>query len=101
MSDRIAKIKDAIVTMHGCKAAHVTSEFVIEIFQKQVAWDGMVETYDLTGHPKAKRCYAWMYAEKDVPQYTTVLELPPVDSAETAVQVAIAASAQKHYPQRP
>ena len=91
MSDRNAEIKVAIEKMHGFKAAHVASETVIELFQGQVAWDGVVETLDLTEHPEAKCCRAWMY-ENDMPQYTTVLELPPVDSAETAVKIAIAAS---------
>jgi hypothetical protein len=29
--------------------------------------------------------------DKGEPQYVTVLEIPPVDSAETAVKIAIAA----------
>ena len=46
----------------------------------------------------AKRCYAWSYVENDEPQYVTVLavlEIPPVDSAETAVKIAIAAKAKE------
>jgi hypothetical protein len=39
----------------------VGSEPVIELFKAQVAWDGVVEIFDLTGHSKAKRCYAWSY----------------------------------------
>jgi hypothetical protein len=72
----------------------VGSEPVIELFKAQVAWDGVVEIFDLTGHSKAKRCYAWSYLKNDEPQYTTVLEIPPVNSAETAVKVAIAAKAR-------
>ena len=94
MSDRIAKLKDAIETMHRCKAVHFASEVVVELFRGEVAWDGVVETFDLTGHPKAKRCHAWSYEEKGETQFVTVLELPPVDSPETAVKVAIAAEAK-------
>ena len=54
-----------------------------------------VEAFDIQGHPKARRCYAWSYEEGGETQYVTVLEIPPVDSAETAVKVAIAASARK------
>ena len=43
---------------------------------------------------KAKRCHAWSYEDNGETQYVTVLELPPVTSAETAVKVAIAASAR-------
>jgi hypothetical protein len=67
VTERIAKLKEAVETMHRCKAVHVGSEPVIELFQGQVAWDGVVEIFDLNGHPKAKRCYAWSYLENDEP----------------------------------
>lgn len=80
--------------MHHCKATHIASEPVIELFRGDVAWDGVVETFDIEGHPKAKHCYAWSFIENGEPQYTTVLEIPPVDSPETAVKVAIASKAK-------
>src|ERR1700736_1813494 len=95
MSERIAKLKEAIETMHHCMVRHVTSEPVIEIFRGEVAWDGVVETFELTGHPKANRCYAWSYRDGGGTQFVTILELPPVDSPESAVKVAIAAKARK------
>lgn len=94
MSKRIEKLRVAIETMHHCTARHAASEIVIELFQGQVAWDGVVEVFDIQGHPKAGRCYAWSYEEGGETQYVTVLEIPPVDSAETAVKVAIAATAK-------
>ncbi len=94
MSERIDKLTDAVEAMHHCKAQYVSSEPVIELFHGEVAWDGVVETFDLEGHSKAKRCYAWSFIEDGEPQYTTVLEIPPVDSAETAVKIAIAAKAK-------
>lgn len=90
MSERIANLQSAIETMHNCTARFVESVPVIELFRGEVAWDGVVETFELTGHPRAKRCYSWSYVENDEPQYVTVLEIPPVDSAQVAVQVAIA-----------
>jgi len=95
VSERIEKLRLAIETMEHCTARHVASEPVIELFNGEVAWDGVVEAFDLLGHPKAKRCYAWSYEENGEAQYVTVLELPPVDSAETAVKVAIAAKARE------
>src|SRR5271154_5089592 len=95
MSPRIAQLKEAVETMHKCTARHVESKPVIELFQGKVAWDGVVEAFDLTGHPHAKRCYAWSYMNKGEPQYVTVLEIPPVDSAETAVKIAIYASGKE------
>lgn len=94
MSERIDKLKEAVETMHRCNATHVNSEPVIDLFRGEVAWDGVVATFDLEGHPKAKRCYAWSFIENGEPQYTTVLEIPPVDSPESAVKVAIAAKAK-------
>ena len=48
------------------------------------------------GHPKAKRAYAWTYRDGDQNKTVAVLEIPPVDSAENAVKVAIAAKARKN-----
>jgi hypothetical protein len=94
VSERIDKLKTAIETMHRCTARHVDSTPVFETFRGEVVWDGVVETFELGGHPKAKRCHAWSYEENGETQYATVLELPPVDSAESAVKVAIAAQAK-------
>jgi hypothetical protein len=95
VSQRIDKLKEAVETMHHFKARRFGSEPVIELFRGEMAWDGVVETFDFEGHPKAHRCYARSYIEKDEPQYVTVLEIPPIDSAETAVKVAIVAEAKK------
>ena len=81
--------------MHHCTARHVDSTPVFEAFRGEVVWEGVVETFALVGHTKAKRCHAWSYEENGETQYVTVLELPPVDSAETAVKVAIAAESRK------
>lgn len=94
MSERIEQLRGAVETMHKCTARHIESKPVIELFRGNVAWDGVIEAFELTGHPHAKRCYAWSYIDKSEPQYVTVLEIPPVDSAETAVKIAIAAQAK-------
>ena len=78
MSERIDKLKEAVKTMRRCKVRHFGSAPVIELFRGKVAWDGVVETFDFGGHPKAQCCYARSSIEKDEPQYVTVLEIPPV-----------------------
>ena len=65
------------------------------MFRDKVAWDVVVEVFDLEGHPKAKCCYAWSYIANNNVRYVTVLEMPPVDSFESAVRVAIATGQQK------
>ncbi|MGA2279690.1 MAG: hypothetical protein ABSG80_05245 [Verrucomicrobiota bacterium] len=91
MSKRIEDLRTAIETMHQCKAMHERSSVVVERFKKETVWEGVVESFALTGHPKAKRCYAWSYQDKGETQYVNVLEIPPVVSPKTAVQVAIVA----------
>jgi hypothetical protein len=81
--------------MHGCESRHVRSVPVREVFNGLVAWEGVVEVFDLIGHPKAKRCYGWSFEDGRQTRSVTVLELPPVDSPETAVKVAIAAKARE------
>ena len=87
--------KRAILAVHGATARHVESVPVREIFRKLVAWEGVVEVYDIQGHPKAKRCYAWTIEDDGQLKTTTVLEIPPVDSPQTAVKIAIAAAAKR------
>jgi hypothetical protein len=57
--------------------------------------EAVVESFAITGHPKAKRCYAWSFREGSEPRYVTALEIPPVDSPQTAVRAAIVSKAQK------
>lgn len=90
MSERIEKLKEAVEKAYECKARHVVSEEVTDLFQGEVAWDAVVAIFELEEYPKAKRCYAWAHIEDGEPQYTTVLEIPPVNSAESALEVAIA-----------
>ena len=88
-------IEEAIRAVHGCNSVHVASEPVHEVFQGLTAWQGTVEVFDLIGHPKAKRLYAWQYEDDDKQTKTiTVLEIPPVDSPQIAVKLAIAAKAK-------
>jgi hypothetical protein len=90
MSQRLRTLNEAIERTHECKALHAGTEIVMECFRDSVAWNGLVEVFDLKGHPKAKRCYAWSYsypATNAPPQYVIVLEIPPVDSAESAARV--------------
>ena|ERR1017187_6365505 len=95
-ADKIKELQDAIRAMHGCDSRWVESVPVHEVFQGQTAWQGTVEVFDLIGNSKAKRVYAWQYKDDDKQIKTVaVLEIPPVDSPQTAVKVAIAAKARE------
>ena len=97
--DYLDETRKAIEASHGCKATHERTVPVREMFKGQVAWEGEVEVFAITGHAKAKRCYAWGYPnEKRGGKYdfVTVLEIPPVVSPETAVKAAIRAGGQSN-----
>ena len=93
MTDYILQLIQAIKRLYGCKATHVETVPVVEEFQGKVIWQGEVEVFDVN-HRQAKRAYAWAheYGEGGKRQnVVAVLGLPPVDSPQTAVKIAIAA----------
>jgi hypothetical protein len=96
--DYIERLKQVIFHLHKSDAKHIGTVPVHEIFRGQTVWKGEVEVFDLTGHPKAKRAYGWSHPEgkddKDE-RFVTVLEIPPVKSAATAVQASIVADLKK------
>ena len=65
-----------------------------EVFKGETAWHGNVQIFDLIGHEKAQRAYAWQFTEQDETKSVAVLEIPPVDSPESAVKEAVAAKAR-------
>ncbi|HWN94888.1 MAG TPA: hypothetical protein VNT99_07635 [Methylomirabilota bacterium] len=89
----IERLKLTVEHLHKCSAVHVRTAPVHEVFQGQTAWKGDVEVFDISGHPKAKRCYGWTYGEPE--EFITILELPPVDSPESAVKVGVAYQIKK------
>lgn len=91
----ISLIQEAIKETLGCDSRHVEFVKVKEKFMGLIAWDGFVEVFDLIDHPKAKRAYGWSYREGDRDKAKIVLELPPVNSPQSAVKVAIVARARK------
>jgi hypothetical protein len=97
MSDKvyIGWLRETFKKLHGCEAKHVETVPVIERWKGKTVWEGDVEVFDLTGHPKAKRGYAWAYNKKKGSDTIAVLELPPVISPKTAVQAAIVSGEQK------
>jgi len=91
MSD-IDDIATVIRDLHGSEPIYVETVPVKETFRGETVWEGDVEVFDLEGHPKADRVYAWSHAtgEDDKgKRYVTVLHIPPVDSPQTAVKLAI------------
>ena len=88
----IDELRDVIHRLHGAKAKHIESVPMKEVFQGETVWDGVVEVFDLTGHPKTDRIYAWIHDTDDPEKpkrHVTVLHIPPVVSPRSAVKAAI------------
>jgi hypothetical protein len=91
-SSHIEELRDVIRRLHGAEARHVETVPVKEVFGGETVWDGNVEVFDLKGHPKASRVYAWAHDTDDPNQprrHVTVLHIGPVTSAVMAVKAAI------------
>jgi hypothetical protein len=92
--DYIEALKQAFWELHRCWATHVETIPVHEVFEGKTVWKGDVEVFNLTGHPRTKTGYAWARLEgrnDETTKFVTVLELPPVTDAKTAVQASIMA----------
>ena len=95
--DYLDSLRAVIGKLHNCGAVWRETVPVHEVFRGQTVWQGEVEVFDVQGHPKAKRAYAWSHLDglKDEKQrFVAVLEIPPVESAVTAVRASIMADAQ-------
>jgi hypothetical protein len=97
--DYLARLQVAIQELHKCGAIYRETVPVAEMFQGKTIWQGSVEVFDLTRHPKAQRCFAWSHREggnDEGERFVPVLEIPPVVSPETAVKASIMAGGKKH-----
>ena len=87
--DYLARVSVAVSHLHKCGATYAQTVSVHEVFRGETVWQGDVEVFDLQGHPKAKRCYGWLHCNRkndEAERFVIVLEIPPVESASTAVQ---------------
>jgi hypothetical protein len=86
----IEELIEVIRRAHNAEARHVKSVPVKEVFQGKTIWDGVVEVFDLIGHSKAKRVYAWSHdTDNGKKRHVTVLHISPVDTPKAAVMAAI------------
>ena len=87
----IEQLRDAIRRIHGVETTHVSSVPVKETFQGKTVWEGIVEVFDLHGHPTASIVYAWTHKPESTesPRHVTALHVDPVTSPELAVRAAI------------
>lgn len=90
MSNYIQELQDVIRRLHGAEATHVESVPVKETYQGKTVWEGVVEVFDLVGHPKTQRAYAWAHdGQRPKESSVAVLHIPPITSAAAAVRAAL------------
>jgi hypothetical protein len=88
----IAQVQVTVSQLHNCGALWRETVPVPEIFDGKTIWQWDVEVFDLNGHPRAKRAYAWGHLDGEHDERTrfvAVLEIPPVNSPEAAVRLQI------------
>jgi len=71
----------------------VSAESVKEVFNGKTVWEGVVHVFDLDGHPRATRAYAWSSPVEgsDRRRFYAVLHLGGIRSPLDAVRAAIVA----------
>ena len=98
MRERIQILRSAVEVEYECQATHVDYVHVIEKDGLVKRWEGIVEVFDLVGHSQAARCYAWRELDGINMKCTTVLQIPPITSAQSAVRATIANDPTKTHP---
>lgn len=96
----IEELQEVIRRLHGVESRHVESVPLKETLRGRTVWEGVVEVFDLHGHPHAPRVYAWAHTTDDPKKpkrHVTVLHVAPVTSAIAAVRASIVQQFEEDY----
>jgi len=97
-AEYIDRLHTVVSRLHRCGSVHRNTVPVQLANGDEILWKGEVEVFDLLGHPKAKRCFAWAYrtarSDKsgDTERAIAILDIPPIDSPQAAVRAALSAA---------
>ncbi len=85
--------EQAVESQHGGRATLVDALPIKELFEGKTVWESVVHVFDLDGHPKATRAYAWSSSvEGSIKRrFYAVLHLGGIWSPLDAVRAAIVA----------
>ncbi len=91
------ELQHAIESQHGGHARFHSVVPIDERHNGKPVWQGEVHVFDLDGHPKATRAYAWSSAVEGSAKrrFYAVLGVPPIFTAVDAVRAAIVADAKR------
>src|ERR1700719_2656482 len=86
-----SELKKAVESMHGGAATLAQSVPVRETFEGKTVWEGVVQVFDLAGHPTATRAYAWssLIEGSTKRRFFAVLHAGRITSPLEAVRAAI------------
>ena len=94
----IERLQGVIYHLHKCNSTWLESAPAHEAFHGETVWKGFVEVFSQSGHPKAKKAYAWSHPEGEDntgERFVAVLEIPSVESPVTAVRASIVAEVRR------
>ena len=94
MTEYTSKLQIAVQRLFKCQATFNKTVPIREEVNGTILWEGEVKVFELTGHPKAKRCFAWAHPN-DPNRTVALLEIPPVTTALAAVKAALIAESQQ------
>ena len=101
MTNDQIRLFNQIENLHGY-AHHVKSHEVVVKFYAQTLWAGRVEEFQSLHNIHFQRCYAWFDSESEAPEKIVIaLKIGPIDSAQKAVEAAIALGAMKYETVQP
>lgn len=91
-----AQLKRAVEMQHGCTATLIQSVPVTERHGNAIVWEGVIHVFQIHGHPKTHKAYAWSspIEGSDKRRFFAVLHMPPVTSPAEAVRAAIVAESK-------
>jgi hypothetical protein len=89
----IDQLREAVENMHGGTATLAQTVPILETFEGKIVWEGVVHVFDLVGHPKATRAYAWSSPMEGSTKrrFFAVLHTERINSPTEAVRAAIVA----------
>jgi hypothetical protein len=89
----VDQLRQAVESMHSCRATLAHTAPVRETFLGQPVWEGVVHVFDLEGHVAAARAYAWSspIEGSEKRRFFAVLQIGAIKSPADAVRAAIVA----------
>ena len=89
----VDELRQAVERQHLCRAKLASVEPVKETFEGKTVWEGSVHVFEITGHPRSHKAYAWssLVEGSDRRRFYAVLHLGGIRSPLDAVRAALEA----------